>query len=126
MEREREEQDIGSDVDAHNSRQDAHFGRPDLLDPSVFAETLYHFPDPVVELGQAARARQARVETSNRTNPEFTLSATANRNSLLETAIYLIVFGDREAASVPKETLVYFFGMFRSFISSFDSVDAPS
>ncbi|KAK8137878.1 Cloroperoxidase [Apiospora sp. TS-2023a] len=106
-----------SDLTRHNilehdgslSRQDAHYGRPDLLSPTVFAETLSHFPDPVVNLTQAARARRARIETSNRTNPEFALSPIANRNSLLETAIYLIVFGDRDAASVPKETLVYFF-----------------
>ncbi|KAK7969976.1 hypothetical protein PG996_001585 [Apiospora saccharicola] len=106
-----------SDLTHHNilehdgslSRQDAHYGRPDLLDPTVFAKTLSHFPDPVVNLTQAAWARRARIEMSNRTNPEFALSAIANRNSLLETAIYLIVFGDRDAASVPKETLVYFF-----------------
>ncbi|KAK8055191.1 Cloroperoxidase [Apiospora rasikravindrae] len=106
-----------SDLTRHNilehdgslSRQDAHFARADLLDPTIWAETQSHFPDPVVSLAQAARARQARIDASNRTNPDFALSDVLRTNSLLETAIYLIAFGDREAATIPKETLVYFF-----------------
>ncbi|KAK7951059.1 Cloroperoxidase [Apiospora aurea] len=106
-----------SDLTRHNilehdgslSRQDAHFARADLLDPSVFAETLSQFPDPVIDLTQAARARQARIDSSSQTNPEFALSDVLRTNSLLETAIYLIAFGDREAATIPKETFVYFF-----------------
>ncbi|KAK8113943.1 Chloroperoxidase [Apiospora kogelbergensis] len=106
-----------SDVTRHNilehdgslSRQDAHYGRIDILNPTVFAETLSYFPDPVIELKQAAHARRARIVASNRTNPEFAWSDATERNSVLETAIYLIAFGDREAGSVSKKALVYFF-----------------
>ncbi|KAK7988455.1 hypothetical protein PG989_008770 [Apiospora arundinis] len=95
--------------DASLSRQDAHYGRADILHPSVFAETLSHLPDPVISLKQAAHVRKARIDASNRTNPEFAWSEISERNSLLESAIYLIAFGDREAGSISKERLVYFF-----------------
>lgn len=58
----------------------------------------------------AAKARLARVHTSNATNPTFTLTTTGRQFSFGETAAYIIVLGDRVAGTVRRAWVEYLFG----------------
>ena len=58
---------------------------------------------------QAARARQARVDTSNATNPDFGLSKDALSLTYGESAAYIIVFGNKTSGVVNKSWVEYFF-----------------
>jgi hypothetical protein len=58
---------------------------------------------------QAARARQARVDTSNATNPDFALSKDALSLTYGESAAYIIVFGNKSSGIVDKSWVEYFF-----------------
>ncbi|KAK8033877.1 hypothetical protein PG991_003275 [Apiospora marii] len=96
--------------DASLSRPDAFFSaHQDVFDPTVFAETRSHWPDPVINVRQAAAARLARMQTSNRTNPAFELNKAGEPASVAETAVYIIAFGDIEAGTVRREMVEYFF-----------------
>ena len=59
---------------------------------------------------QAADSRLARVVTSVRTNPQFTLSQLGSDFGYGEVAAYLIIFGDPIKATAPKKVVQYFFG----------------
>lgn len=76
----------------------------------MFAETRSHWPDPVINVRQAAAARLGRIQTSNRTNPAFELNKAGAPASVAETAVYLIAFGDIDAGTVRREVVEYFFG----------------
>ncbi|KAK8003253.1 hypothetical protein PG989_002972 [Apiospora arundinis] len=65
--------------DASFSRQDAHFGPPDKFNATIFAETQSYWHGPVINTTMAAQARQARIRTSNATNPEYKLSPPRHR-----------------------------------------------
>ncbi|KAK7957724.1 Cloroperoxidase [Apiospora saccharicola] len=96
--------------DASLSRPDAFFSsHQDVFDPAVFAETRSHWPDPVINVRQAAAARLGRMRTSNRTNPAFELNQAGAPASVAETAVYIIAFGDIEAGTVRREVVEYFF-----------------
>jgi hypothetical protein len=62
----------------------------------------------------AAASRHARVITSATTNPKFSLSELGGQFSYGETAAYLIVFGDRVAATAPKALVEYLFCTYKS------------
>ncbi|KAK8081161.1 Cloroperoxidase [Apiospora hydei] len=96
--------------DASLSRPDAFFSsHQDVFDPSIFAETRAHWPDPVISVRQAAAARLGRVQTSNRTNPAFELNRAGAPASVAETAVYIVAFGDVEAGTVRREYVEYLF-----------------
>ncbi|KAK8129027.1 hypothetical protein PG984_010135 [Apiospora sp. TS-2023a] len=96
--------------DASLSRPDAFFSsHQDVFDPTVFAETRSHWPDPVINVRQAAAARLGRMRTSNRTNPAFELNKAGAPASVAETAVYIIAFGDIAAGTVRREVVEYFF-----------------
>lgn len=58
----------------------------------------------------AANARLARVDTSNATNPTFSMSSLGDSFSLGETAAYIIALGDRDEGTVDKSWVEYLFG----------------
>lgn len=64
---------------------------------------------------QAARARQARVDMSNATNPDFGLSKDALSLTYGESAAYIIVFGNKTSGIVNKSWVEYFFREFPTF-----------
>ena len=68
---------------------------------------------------QAALARQARVDTSNATNPDFVLSKDALSNTYGESAAYIIVFGDKNAGIVRKSWVEYFFGEYPCLLAGY-------
>ncbi|KAK8065500.1 Cloroperoxidase [Apiospora hydei] len=95
--------------DASFSRQDAHFGPQDVFDPKIFAETQSYWHGPVINVTMAAQARQARIRTSNATNPEYSLSPLGRGFSLGEAAAYLIILGDRDNHTARKNVVEYLF-----------------
>ncbi|KAK8043184.1 Cloroperoxidase [Apiospora phragmitis] len=96
--------------DASLSRPDAFFSsHQNVFDPTVFAETRSYWPDPVIDVRQAAAARLGRVQTANRTNPAFELNKSGSPASTAETSIYLLAFGDVGAGTVRREFVEYFF-----------------
>ncbi|KAK8058855.1 hypothetical protein PG994_009303 [Apiospora phragmitis] len=97
--------------DASFSRQDAHFGPPDKFNTTIFAETQSYWHGPVINVTMAAEARQARIRTSNATNPEYSLSELGSGFSMGEAAAYLIILGERANYTARKTVVEYLFGM---------------
>jgi hypothetical protein len=99
------------------SRQDTFFGPADVFHEATWNETLKYFTTPNIDVGQAARARTARVVTSASTNPQFTLPIIGSYFDYGETAAYQLVFGTwnleadniRDKISTPLEWVKYFF-----------------
>jgi hypothetical protein len=94
------------------SRQDYYFGDDHSFNQAIFDQTRSYWKGPFIDVHQAALARQARVDTSNATNPEFALSKDALPNTYGESAAYIIVFGDKISGIVKKSWVEYFFGEF--------------
>lgn len=95
-----------------HSRQDAYFGSPVKFNATIFAETQSYWHGPVINTTMAAKARVARIRTSNATNPEFGLSQTGVTFSLGEAAAYLMFLGERVNLTAPKNVVEYLFGEF--------------
>lgn len=95
--------------DASLSRQDAAHGPADIFNANIFAETQSHWHGPVINVQMAAKARAARIQSSNLTNPAFEWNEQLASFSLLETASYLVVLGDRESITVPRNRVEYLF-----------------
>lgn len=106
--------------DGSLSRQDAEFGPADVFNEEAWDETTQYFTGPVVDLAMAAKARTARVVTSAKTNPQFTLPQLGAHFIYGETAAYQFVLGEWDLeAEVVKDRLLtkeefveYFFRMF--------------
>ncbi|ETS83096.1 hypothetical protein PFICI_04972 [Pestalotiopsis fici W106-1] len=99
----------GIEHDASLSRQDFYFGNVQAFNETIFNQTRSYWTDPVtIDIHQAANARNARIETSKATNPTYNETA-VNRASALETAAYILSFGDKVTGSVPKAFVEYFF-----------------
>lgn len=58
----------------------------------------------------AAESRQARIRTSNATNPQYSLSELGVGFSLGEAAAYLIILGERGNYTARKSVVEYLFG----------------
>ncbi|KAI1379540.1 Chloroperoxidase [Hypoxylon crocopeplum] len=95
--------------DASLSRSDAYFADPSPFNQTVFDQTRSYWKGPIVDLKESARARVARLETSNATNPTFSLSDLGKTFGLGEIAAYTAVFGDISAGTTIKAPLEYFF-----------------
>ncbi|KAK7998869.1 Cloroperoxidase [Apiospora marii] len=96
--------------DASFSRQDAYFGPQDIFNRTIFAETQSYWHGPIINVTMAAAARQARIRTSNATNPQFSLSDLGSGFSLGEAAAYLIILGDRGSHTARRNVVEYLFG----------------
>lgn len=94
--------------DASLSRQDAFFGDNLAFNATVFAETQAKWQD-TIDVPQAAAARFARLQTSNRTNPMSGLNRVGQAFSLGESAAYIIVLGNATAQTAPKKVVEYMF-----------------
>ncbi|KAF7532229.1 heme-thiolate peroxidase [Neopestalotiopsis clavispora] len=95
--------------DASLSRQDFYFGNVQSFNETIFNQSRSYWTDPVtIDIHQAANARNARIETSKATNPTYN-GTTVARASGLETAAYILSFGDKATGSVPKAFIEYFF-----------------
>jgi hypothetical protein len=100
-----------SELTDFRSRGDAFYGDNHSFNRSVFAETRSFWKGDTITLQQAADSRLARVVSSVRTNPQFTLSQLGSDFGYGEVAAYLIIFGDGVKGTAPKNLVEYFFGM---------------
>ncbi|KAL4744671.1 hypothetical protein BDW72DRAFT_212277 [Aspergillus terricola var. indicus] len=95
--------------DASLSRQDAYFGDNHDFNQAVFDETRSYWPDHIIDVQAAALSREARVNTSKATNPNYSMSQLGEDFSYGETAAYLIVLGDKESGTVDRSWVEYMF-----------------
>ncbi|CEJ60455.1 hypothetical protein PMG11_09028 [Penicillium brasilianum] len=95
--------------DASLSRQDYYFGNDHTFNQAIFDQTRSHWTGSFIDVEQAARARQARVDMSNATNPDFDLSGEALSLTYGESAAYIVVFGNKSSGIVNKSWVEYFF-----------------
>ncbi|KAI2793986.1 hypothetical protein POX_a00576 [Penicillium oxalicum] len=95
--------------DASLSRRDYYDGDDHSFDSATFDQTRSYWKEPMIDVRQAAQARQARVDTSNATNPTFSLSDAAKKTTFIESSAYMLAFGDKKAGSVQKAYIEYFF-----------------
>ncbi|KAK0629595.1 Chloroperoxidase [Bombardia bombarda] len=80
--------------DGSLSRADTYFGDANSFNLSVWRQTKAYFRTPLITIAQAEQARQAAVRNAQRTNPEFSLADGEKTISVLETALYLYMFGN--------------------------------
>ncbi|CAP73291.1 uncharacterized protein PODANS_2_6870 [Podospora anserina S mat+] len=81
--------------DASLSRKDVFFGDNHSFSPETWETVFKHFRGlEKIPLQVAAAARKERVESARASNPEFSLTEDQNRFSILETSLYLMVFGE--------------------------------
>jgi hypothetical protein len=92
------------------SRDDVYFGDNSRFNPHIWKQTLSHFREPYISIQTAADARKDRLGIANATNPEFSLPAEQNQISLIETALYLTVFGDAEEGNANTRWVRTVFG----------------
>ncbi|CAI7633764.1 unnamed protein product [Penicillium pancosmium] len=97
--------------DGSLSRGDFYSGDDHSFNQTLFNETHSYWPNANIGPQSAARARQARVNTSNRTNPEFKLDDTDKGNSFGESAAYLLVLGNKTTGVARKSWVEFLFGM---------------
>ncbi|KAK9784227.1 putative Heme haloperoxidase family profile domain-containing protein [Seiridium cardinale] len=95
--------------DGSLSRADFYWGDDHTFNGTVFNETRSYWIDDTVTVQMAANARLARVNTSNTTNPTFSMSNLGNAFSLGESAAYIIALGDRYNGTVEKSRVEYLF-----------------
>ena len=77
---------------------------------TVFAETRSYFTTKDITIQQAADARLARFTTSQKTNPEYSMSPLGDIFSAGESIAYIFVLGDFTKQTVPKRYVEYLFG----------------
>lgn len=94
------------------SRGDYYFGDDHSFNQTIFDETRSYWKWPVIDVKAAAQSRLARVETSQATNPTFTLTSLGSDFSVGETAAYILILGDRVSGTVKRSLVEYLFGMF--------------
>lgn len=95
-----------------NSRQDFYFGDDHTFNQSIFDQTRSHWKDTFIDVQSAAKARLARVHTSNAANLIFSLEGAALSLSYGESAAYLLVFGNKSSGTVEKAYIEYLFGTY--------------
>jgi hypothetical protein len=81
----------------------------------VYLQTKSYFTNNTVDIPTAAKARLARMNTANITNPGFSLTAAGMGGTFTESAFYLSVFGDPVQGEAPTEWVDVFFRKFQAF-----------
>ncbi|KAH9885926.1 Chloroperoxidase [Xylariomycetidae sp. FL2044] len=97
------------EFDASLSRQDSYLGNAQQFNASIFAETTSYWTADVLDIGMIVESRQARVNTSNATNPAFSWWSLPLGGSRMAQALFTAFIGDPVAGTVEKEKLEYFF-----------------
>ncbi|EMD92077.1 hypothetical protein COCHEDRAFT_1203160 [Bipolaris maydis C5] len=96
--------------DGSLSRQDnAINGDSTSFNATIYERTRSFFTAPTISLQMAANARLARMLDSLKINPQFSITLPAVGFSHLETAIYMIVFGDRTQKTAQRDQVDFFF-----------------
>ncbi|GKZ29165.1 hypothetical protein AbraIFM66950_003326 [Aspergillus brasiliensis] len=95
--------------DASLSRQDTYFGNNHDFNQTIFDQTKSYWTTPLIDIYEAADARQARVNTSRATNPTFNLSEIGLAFGFGETAAYMIIFEEDSLGYANRSWVEYFF-----------------
>ncbi|RGP77035.1 hypothetical protein FLONG3_4864 [Fusarium longipes] len=89
--------------DGSLSRADTFFGDNHSFNETIWAQTSSHFTESTISIRTAAKARNERLKIAAATNPEYDLPSSGNQASLIETALYLIVFGNPKDGNAKTE-----------------------
>jgi len=80
--------------DGSLSRNDHYFGDDHSFNQAIWDATASHFGESVISIETAALARAARIARAASVNPKFNMTATDIEHSLIETGLYLAIFGN--------------------------------
>ncbi|KAK3380963.1 Chloroperoxidase [Podospora didyma] len=81
--------------DGSLSRADTYFGDNHSFNATIWNQTRSFFTEETISLATAAKARSARLwAAAAAVNPTFNLPLNDMKSSILETALYLIIFGN--------------------------------
>jgi len=80
--------------DGSLSRNDIYFGDNHDFNSAIWDSVATYFTEDTISIETAAAARAARLETAASVNPEFNMTSSDVEFSLIETALYLSVFGN--------------------------------
>ena len=80
--------------DGSLSRKDAQSGDNHSFAPEIWEAVAAHFEGEIISIETAAKARKDRLATAPKQNPDFDLTDDGKRFSLIETGLYLRVFGE--------------------------------
>jgi hypothetical protein len=92
------------------SRSDIYFGDNISFNETIWESTVSHFTEPTISIQTAANARKERLQAAAAINPEFSLPAAQVQFSLIETALYLSVFGNTQDGNAKTEWVRTLFG----------------
>lgn len=80
--------------DGSLSRNDIFFGDNHSFNKTIWDSVAVHFTSPTISIANAAAARAARLSAAQDANPEFNMTATDVQFSLIESSLYLAIFGN--------------------------------
>lgn len=80
--------------DGSLSRNDIYFGDNHDFNSTIWHSVAEYFTEDTISIATAAAARAARLEVAASVNPEFNMTSSDVEFSLIETALYLSVFGN--------------------------------
>ncbi|KAL2129919.1 hypothetical protein VTI74DRAFT_7136 [Chaetomium olivicolor] len=89
--------------DGSLSRADVHVGDNKAFSPDIWEFVASHFTDETISIETAARARKARLARAKETDPQFSMTKTEEWMSLVETCLYLRVFGEGTEGRARRE-----------------------
>ena len=98
--------------DGSLSRADIYFGDNHSFNRTIWDSIAAHFTSETISIATAAAARSARLTAAAAVNPVFNMSATDVEFSLIESALYLSVFGNATTGNAVTEWVKT---MFRKF-----------
>jgi hypothetical protein len=94
--------------DGSLSRNDIYFGDNLSFNQKIWAQTLAFFTSNQITVETASKARLARLAAAKKANPQFNLTASDAGNSVVETALYLTVYGNGTGPATTKFVDVLF------------------
>ncbi|KAF2218209.1 Chloroperoxidase [Elsinoe ampelina] len=95
--------------DGSLSRADIYTGDNYSFNRRIWASVTRFFTEEKISIETAASARAARLRDARRRNPEFNLTAVGMQFSRVETALYLVVFGDPVLGNADRGQVEYLF-----------------
>ncbi|RDW71896.1 hypothetical protein BP5796_07930 [Coleophoma crateriformis] len=105
------------DVDKHGiiehdgslSRADIYFGDNHSFNASIWNGTKAYFTDEIITISTAATARAARLALDATQNPTMNITTSQYTSSLIESSLYLTVFGNPVDGNASRSYVEAFF-----------------
>lgn len=108
-----------------NSRSDAYFGNNHVFNETIFNETRVYWTGPTLDRNMLANGKVARMVQSRASNPTYRFTSSNENFSLGEVLAPVVVFGDKEAVTVRKDFVDFFFGKLK-FLGRRERVNTES